>query len=173
MPFAACPLTRIVAMVDRVAGAERRCAGEKKSGCVANATANGEATMLTMSHAAGANEPAVRDITLGELLQWAAETTPNRVALITGVPDKANRRQWTYAELYTQSVRTARALRARFEPGERVAIWAHNIPEWIMVECGAAMAGVILVTVNPAFRSNEVEYVLKQSRSAGILVVTG
>src|ERR1700727_940440 len=131
-----------------------------------------EATMLTMSHAAGANEPAVRDITLGELLQWAAETTPDRVALIAGVPDKANRRQWTYAELYTQSVRTARALRARFEPGERVAIWAHNIPEWIMVEFGAAMAGVILVTVNPAFRSNEVEYVLKQSRSAGILVVT-
>src|SRR3984957_16639832 len=128
--------------------------------------------MLTMSHAAGANEPAVRDITLGELLQWAAETTPDRVALIAGVPDKANRRQWTYAELYMQSVRTARALRARFEPGERVAIWAHNIPEWIMVEFASAMAGVILVTVNPAFRSNEVEYVLKQSRSAGILVVT-
>ena len=128
--------------------------------------------MLTMSHAAGANEPPVRDITLGELLQWAAETTPDRVALIAGVPDKANRRQWTYAELYAQSLRTARALRARFEPGERVAIWAHNIPEWIMVEFGAAMAGVILVTVNPGFRSSEVEYVLKQSRSAGIMVVT-
>ena len=112
--------------------------------------------MLTLSHAAGANEPAVRDITLGELLQWAAETTPDRLALIAGVPDKANRRQWTYAELYAQSVRVAWALRARFEPGERVAIWAHNIPEWIMVEFGAAMAGVILVTVNPAFRSNEV-----------------
>ncbi len=97
---------------------------------------------------------------------------PDRVALIAGVPDKANRRQWTYAELYAQSLRTARALRTRFEPGERVAIWAHNIPEWIMVEFGAAMAGVILVTVNPGFRSNEVEYVLKQSRSAGIMVVT-
>jgi len=128
--------------------------------------------MLTVSHAAGANEPAVRDITLGELLQWAAETTPDRVALIAGVPDKANRRQWTYAELYAQSVRTARALRAHFEPGERVAIWAYNIPEWIMVEFGAAMAGVILVTVNPGFRSTEVEYILKQSRAAGILVVT-
>ena len=128
--------------------------------------------MLTISHAAGANEPAVRDITLGELLQWAAETTPDRVALIAGVPDKANRRQWTYAELYAQSVRTARALRAHFEPGERVAIWAYNIPEWIMVEFGAAMAGVILVTVNPGLRSAEVEYILKQSRAAGILVVT-
>ena len=98
--------------------------------------------MLTLSHAAGANEPAVRDITLGELLQWAAETTPDRLALIAGVPDKANRRQWTYAELYAQSLRVARGLRARFEPGERVAIWAHNIPEWIMVEFGAAMSAV-------------------------------
>jgi fatty-acyl-CoA synthase len=133
--------------------------------------ARGGAIMLTTSHAAGANEPAVRDITLGELLQWAAETTPDRIALIAGIPDKENRRQWSYAELYAQSLRTARALRARFEPGERVAIWAHNIPEWIMVEFGAAMAGVILVTVNPGFRSAEVEYVLKQSRSAGVLVV--
>src|ERR1700682_3533453 len=127
--------------------------------------------MLTMSHAAGATEPAVRDITLGGLLQWAAETTPDRIALIAGVPDPDNRRQWTYAELYAQALRTARALLARFEPGERVAIWAHNIPQWIMVEFGAAMAGVILVTVNPGLRSGEVEYVLKQSRAAGVLVV--
>src|SRR3979490_1943481 len=127
--------------------------------------------MLTMSHAVGANEPAVRDITLGELLQWAAETTPDRIALIAGVPDPENRRQWTYAELHTQALRTARALRARFEPGERVAIWAHNIPEWIMMEFGAAMAGVILVTVNPGLRSAEVEHVLKQSRAAGVMVV--
>ena len=127
--------------------------------------------MLTMSHAAGPSEPVVRDITLGALLQWAAETTPDRIALIAGVPDRDNRRQWTYAELYLQSLRTARALRSRFEPGERVAIWAHNIPEWIMMEFGAAMAGVILVTVNPSLRSGEVEYILKQSRAAGVLVV--
>jgi fatty-acyl-CoA synthase len=134
-------------------------------------TVSGEAIMLTMSHAVGGSEPAVRDITLGELLQWAAQTAPDRIALIAGIPDRENRRQWTYTELYAQSLRTARALRARFEPGERVAIWAYNIPEWIMVEFGAAMAGVILVTVNPGFRSAEVEYVLKQSRAAGVLVV--
>src|ERR1700726_407108 len=130
-----------------------------------------EATMLTMSHATGPSEPAVRDLTLGELLRWAAGTTPDRVALIAGVPAPENRRQWTYAELYAQALRTARALRTRFEPGERVAVWAPNIPEWIMMEFGAALAGVILVTVNPGLRSAEVEYVLKQSRSAGVLVV--
>jgi fatty-acyl-CoA synthase len=125
---------------------------------------------LTMSHAAGPGEPAVRQITLGGLLAWAAETTPDRVALICGAPDPAARRQWTYAELYEASVRCAHALLRRFEPGERVAVWAPNIPEWIMMEFGAALAGVVLVTVNPGFRTHEVEHVLRHSRAAGIAV---
>jgi len=129
--------------------------------------------VLTESHAHGTQEPAIRDITLGELLEWAAQTTPDRIALIAGVADPAARRQWTYRDLLGQSRRAARALRARFQPGERVAIWAPNIPEWVMMEFGAAMAGLVLVTVNPGFRSAEVEYVLKQSRAAGIFVVPG
>jgi fatty-acyl-CoA synthase len=129
--------------------------------------------LLTQSHAHGPNEPAVRDITLGQLLKWAADTVPQRIALIAGVPDPGARRQWSYAELFEQASRTARALRARFEPGERVAVWAPNLPEWVMLEFGAAMAGLVLVTVNPAFRASELEYVLKQSRSSGLFVVTG
>jgi len=126
---------------------------------------------LTLSHTKGPSEPPLRDITLGELLAWAAQTTPERIALIAGVPDPAARRQWTYAELHAQALRTARALRTRFKPGERVAVWAPNLPEWVMLEFGAAMAGVVLVTVNPAFRAQELQYVLQQSRSAGIFVV--
>ena len=124
-----------------------------------------------LSYAIGQSEPPIRDITLGELLAWAAETTPDRVALITGVPDPAARRQWTYAELHAQARRTARALRSRFEPGERIAVWAPNVPEWLLLEFGAAMAGLVLVTVNPGFRANELEYVLGQSRSAGVFVL--
>ena len=125
-----------------------------------------------MSHALGVDEPGVSEVTLGGLLAWAADTVPDRLALIAGVADPSARRQWTYGELHAQSIRTARALRLRFEPGERVAVWAPNIPEWIMMEFGAAMAGLVLVTVNPGFRASEVEYVLKQSRAAGIAVVT-
>lgn len=66
---------------------------------------------LTMSHAVGAREPKVRDLTLGALLTWAAETTPDRPALICGVPDPTARRQWTYAELHSASVRTAHGAR--------------------------------------------------------------
>ncbi|MGZ4791104.1 MAG: AMP-binding protein, partial [Ilumatobacteraceae bacterium] len=123
-----------------------------------------------MSHAVGPLEPEVRDLTLGALLGWAADTTPDRLALICGAPDPAARRQWTYAELYSASVRAAHALLKRFQPGERVAVWAPNIPEWVMMEFGAALAGLVLVTVNPGFRQHEAEHVLRQSRAAGIVV---
>src|SRR5258707_11768469 len=127
---------------------------------------------LTESYAAGATTPDVRDITLGQLLEQAARSAPDRIALIAGVPDPALRRQWTYSELYAEAQRTARALLQRFKPGERIAVWAQNLPEWIMLEFGAGLAGVVLVTVNPGFRANELEYVLKQSRAAGVFVAT-
>ena len=120
----------------------------------------------------GPSEPEIRDLTLGDLLGWAAETTPERVALIAGVADPSARRSWTYAELYAASLHTADALLRRFEPGERVAVWAPNIPEWIMMEFGAALAGLVLVTVNPAFKQHEVEYVLDQSKAVGIVLAT-
>src|SRR5258708_22350893 len=128
---------------------------------------------LTKSHGAGPTTAAVRELTFGDLLRKAAEAAPDRPALIAGVPDPKLRRQWTYAQLYREAQRTARALLSRFRPGERIAVWAQNLPEWVMLEFGAGMAGMILVTVNPAFRANEVQYVLKQSRSTGIFVVNG
>ena len=108
--------------------------------------------MSTESYAIGPAEPAVRDLTMGRLLKEAAEAVPDRLALVAGNPDPAARRQWTYAELYDEARRAAHALRACFEPGERVAIWAPNVPEWIIAEFAGAMAGVVLVTVNPSFR---------------------
>ena len=65
----------------------------------------------------------------------------------------------------------ARALRTRFEPGERVAIWAPNIPEWVVLEFALAMAGLTLVTVNPAYRPSELHYVLDHSGASGIFLV--
>jgi fatty-acyl-CoA synthase len=126
---------------------------------------------LTQSYVAGPATPAVRDVTLGRLLEQAARSAPDRIALIAGNPEPALRRQWTYSELYAEAERTARALLTRFKPGERIAVWAQNLPEWVMLEFGTALAGMVLVTVNPAFRARELEYVLKQSRSAGAFVV--
>ena len=126
---------------------------------------------IETSHAQGPDVPPVRDITVVDLLRAAADAVPDRSALIAGVADPAARREWTYRELLEEARRVARALRSRFEPGERVAVWAHNVPEWVLLEYGCALAGVVLVTVNPAFRESEARFVLAQSRSAGIFVV--
>lgn len=73
---------------------------------------------LTQSHVVGPVVPAVREMTFGDLLREAADTAPDRLALIAGVPDPALRRQWTYAQLYREARRTARALLTRFKPGD-------------------------------------------------------
>src|SRR5436305_15201164 len=52
-----------------------------------------------------------------------------------------------------------------------LAVWAHNRPEWVIVEYGTALAGLTLVTVNPSLQPEEVKYMLGQSRSAGALLV--
>ena len=127
--------------------------------------------VLPLSYACGPDKPPLRDLTLGELLAWAANTAPERIALIGASANSALRPQWTYAELHAQSLCVARGLALRFKPGERVAVWAPNIPEWVLLQYGAALAGLVLVTVNPGFKAAELEYVLKQSRSAGIFVV--
>src|SRR3954470_16420616 len=126
---------------------------------------------LTSSYwPADTSEP-VLDLTVGRLLREAVADAPDRTALVAGVPDPSQRRRWTYAELLADAERVARALLARFEPGERVAVWAPNIPEWVLLELGAALAGMVLVTVNPAYRPAELAFVLGQSRAAGILLV--
>ena len=119
---------------------------------------------------ADTSEP-VTDTTVGDLLRQAAQAAPETTALVAGMPDPSQRRRWTYAELLADSEATARALLARFEPGERVAVWAPNIPEWVILEMAAGLAGLVLVTVNPAYRPAELQYVLRQSRASGVFLV--
>ncbi len=111
----------------------------------------------------------IRDLTVGSMLREAAAEVPDATALVAGVP--GDDRRWMFAELLADSERTARALLARFEPGERVAVWAPNVPEWLLLEFGLALAGLTLVTVNPAYRPSEVAYVLKQSGAVGIFLL--
>ncbi len=126
---------------------------------------------LTVSQTSGPSVPPLRDLTIGGLLREVVDEVPDRRALVAGVPDPSGRREWTYAELLSDAERAGRALRTRFDPGERVAIWAPNVPEWVVLEFACAMAGVILVTVNPGFQVRELQYVLTQSRAAGLIVV--
>ena len=113
----------------------------------------------------------IRDWTVGSLLREVAEAVPERVGLVAGVRESSSRRRWNYGEILTEAEMVARALLGRFQPGERVAVCAPNIPQWVLLQYGAALAGMTLVTLNPAYRPEEMAYVLGQSRSAGIVLV--
>lgn len=126
--------------------------------------------MTQASYTKGPDTPEIVNTTLGDLLKEAATEVPDRTAMIFGHAEIDQRQEWTYAEMYHDAVRVAQAIATHFKPGERVAIWSQNTPQWILVEFGAAMAGVILVTVNPSYQGEELTYVLKQSKSAGIFV---
>jgi fatty-acyl-CoA synthase len=117
-----------------------------------------------LSYLAGPDDPPVLDMTVGDLLRRATAMAPDRLAIIEGVAGPA-RRRWTYAELLRDAEACARALLARYQPGDHVAIWAPNIPEYTVFQCGAALAGMVMVTMNPTFRRAEVAFSLAQSRA--------
>ena len=117
------------------------------------------------------NDYDIRDVTVGDLLRDAAARWPDTIALIEGKADGSSGRRWTHAELLADCTRLAGALLTRFKPGERIAIWAPNAPEWVIIEYAAALAGLTLVTVNPGYVARELEYVLRQSRAAGLFLV--
>jgi fatty-acyl-CoA synthase len=127
---------------------------------------------LTTSHwiPDGSGQPLLEGATVGSRLRDVAAEVPDRVALVEGLPTP-ERRQWTYAKLLADAQCCARLLLQHFEPGERVAAWAHNLPEWVLLEYGAALAGLILVTVNPSLQPAEASYMLGQSRAAGLFLV--
>jgi len=113
----------------------------------------------------------VRDLTVCDLLRHAAATVPDRVALVDGVEDPERRKQWTYAEFLADAERAARALLTRFAPGDRIAIWAPNSAEWVVLQQGISLAGMVLVALNPSYRARELTYVLEQSGATVLFCV--
>ncbi len=98
--------------------------------------------------------------TIGANLDRIVASYPDRDALVVGQQDV----RWTYAELAARVDRVARALVAiGLRPGDRLGIWAPNRAEWVLIQYASAKAGVILVNINPAYRTSELEYVLNQS----------
>lgn len=126
---------------------------------------------LSLSHVTGPSVPPLHDVTIGQILRDAVAAVPDRVALVEGIPDAAARRQWTYAEFDADADRVARALLANYSPGDHIAVWAQNIPEWELLEFGVARAGMVIVTVNPGYQAAELRYVLNQSRATAVFCV--
>lgn len=126
---------------------------------------------LTESYFPAQTDDEVYDHVVGGLLRQAVERNPDAPALQGADMDGTLGRVWTYKELLEDAEKQARSLLTRFKPGERVTVWAPNIPEWVILEYGAAIAGITLVTANPAYQPAELHYVIEQSESVGLFII--
>lgn len=114
----------------------------------------------SLSYVHGASNVPLIGSTIGDLLDQIAERFPDREALIS----RHQKLRYSYAELKAECNRLARSLMAcGVAKGDRVGIWSPNNAEWVLIQFATAKIGAILVNVNPAYRSSELAYALKQS----------
>ena len=112
-----------------------------------------------LSHVRGTTTPPLREDAIGEALAEAARRWPDREALVSVHQGL----RLTFAELAERADALAAGLLALgLEPGDRIGIWSPNKAEWALTQFAAARAGLILVTVNPAYRLSEVEYTVNK-----------
>lgn len=123
---------------------------------------------LTESYFPAQADTPFLDTTVARLLRHQAEERPQVKAVREVLPDGAIGREWIFAELCDDCVRLGRVLAARHEAGSRIAIYAMNCPEWIITQFAAALAGLTIVTVNPAYIPRELRYVIEQSGTVAI-----
>jgi fatty-acyl-CoA synthase len=106
----------------------------------------------------------LRELSVGDALREAAAAAPERPAVL----DPASERRVSYGELLAQSERVARALLTRFSPGEHVAACMPNVLEFLLLQFGAALAGMVLIPVPPALRSRDLAHILGASHATGV-----
>jgi len=113
-------------------------------------------------------KPWVDGLLIGEVLRRTAERNAERDALVFTALDY--RRTWR--EFYEEVDLAARGLWSLgLRPGDHLALWATNVPQWVVLQFATARIGVVLVTINPAYRPFELEYVLRQSDARALCLV--
>ncbi len=112
--------------------------------------------------------PWVEGLTIGQVLRETARRNPQHDALV--FPERQLR--VSYQEFDRQVDQAARGLLALgITTGQHVAIWATNVPEWVVLQFATARIGAVLVNINPAYRPFELKYVLDQSDSVALFLV--
>nr|XP_022323457.1 acyl-CoA synthetase family member 2, mitochondrial-like [Crassostrea virginica] len=114
---------------------------------------------LQWSYAQGPGETPLLGSTIGQLLQYQAETLPDRpAAVFTATGDRL-----TFSELLDKADQLAASLLTLgIKKGDRVGIWGPNTVEWLITQYAAARTGIILVNINPQYRPEELEFTLKK-----------
>lgn len=113
---------------------------------------------LKMSQDRGPETPLI-EATIGDFFDAMVERYPDREALVVCHQNI----RWTYRQLQQQVNQLASAMiEMGLEIGDRVGIWSHNNAEWLLMQLATAKVGVILVNINPAYRSFELQYALNK-----------
>ncbi|WP_435829436.1 AMP-binding protein [Nocardia fusca] len=130
-----------------------------------NSSHHAPAVPVRSSYACGTSDTPLLGDTIGDNFDRTVATYPDREALV----DVPTGRRWTYAQLRQDvDVLALGLLEIGVTKGDRVGIWAPNMAEWVLLQYATAKIGVILVNINPSYRTHELEYVLHQ---AGISVL--
>src|SRR5947209_2591547 len=110
---------------------------------------------------ADTSEKPLLETTIGDLLDRQANTFPDREAVVYSCYPEfggALDIRWTYREYRKRANAVAKGLLSLgLSKGDHIAVWAANIPEWLLIQMGAAKAGLVLVTINPLLRGAEIE----------------
>jgi fatty-acyl-CoA synthase len=113
------------------------------------------------------------DLTVGGLFDQRCDETPDAEAIVYNYPELGLDFRWTYGEYRDRVETLAKGLIAiGIAKGEHVAVWAPNLPEWILLEMALAQIGAVLVTANTNYRSSEIEYLLRQGDVSVLFMVT-
>ncbi|WP_421908788.1 AMP-binding protein [Methanolacinia petrolearia] len=116
--------------------------------------------MAMISYASGTSSEPLIGETVGEMLERICATYPDNEALVSVQQNI----RWTYREFLEKVEDIACSLMALdVNKGDRVAIWAMNYAEWTLLQFATAKCGAIMVNINPAYRTFELEYALKQA----------
>jgi fatty-acyl-CoA synthase len=127
-------------------------------------------TRLVQSYVHGASDKALIGETIGALLDRIADETPGGEALVA----RHQSIRWTYEQLRRRADDLAAGLVALgLKPGERIGIWSPNNSEWVLTQFATAKAGLILVNINPAYRSHEFEYAMNKVGCKALILSAG
>jgi fatty-acyl-CoA synthase len=112
--------------------------------------------------------PWIEGLTIGQVLRATSRRVPDRLAV--SFPGSGLRMTW--AEFDREVDRVARALLAAgYQRGDHFGVWSTNVPEWVLLQFATARVGMVLVTVNPAYRPAELAFVLAQADIKGLAVI--
>ena len=125
--------------------------------------------MTGLSYVSGASDEPLLGMTVGQALDRAAGLWPERPALIS----PSHGVSWSWREFHDRARRLASGFLALgLQRGERIGCWSLNRPEWALTQFAAAQAGLVFVTINPAYRLHELEYALGKVGCAALVTAT-